>query len=171
MRIFFFLTFILFLSSCATVEVAREVTRAGNSVKNSVNNMIEKNSKNISKNDRESKKNLIINENLIKNEKKKLENEKNLEIKIIKEQKNNKIKFLGKKLINIESLLGKPQLTRLDGNTKIVRFDSLSCRIFLFFNSESISAKVNYYELRNLNGNLIIGKNSVQKCYKEFRLI
>ena len=173
MRILIFLTIILFLTSCTTVKVAREVTKAGNSIKNSVGNIIENNKEREKSEHKDLNNKNNIDESPIKNEKKKIEDEKKLESKKIKEQKKqqNKVKFIGKKLDEVELLIGKPNLIRSDGNNKVVRFDSLSCRIFLFFKSKTSSAEIDYYEIRNLKGDIIIGKDSIKKCYQELKLI
>ena len=173
MRILIFLTIILFLTSCTTVKVAREVTKAGNSIKNSVDNIIENNREKKTNEDNDSNNKNNTDESLIKNEKKKIEEEKKLESKKIKEQQKqqNKVKFIGKKLDEVELLIGKPNLIRLDGNSKVVRFDSLSCRIFLFFKSKTNSAKIEYFEIRNLKGDIIIRKDFIKKCYQDLKLI
>ena len=43
MRIFFFLTFIMVQYGCASVEVAKEVTKASKSIKTTVENITKKN--------------------------------------------------------------------------------------------------------------------------------
>ena len=103
MRILSFILFITFLHSCTTVEVAKEVTKASESFKTSVKNII----------------------NSIEKDKEILEVEKEEEKKLVMEQKKLiKINFLEKTLTSIQTTVGqKPNLSRMDGNTQIVRFD------------------------------------------------
>jgi len=169
MRIFLFFSFILIQSGCTSIEVAKEVTKASKSIKESVNQIIniEKKTEEIEDNDETS---VVINDS-IKKEKKILEVEKKKEKKLVKEQKKIiKINFIGKTLNKIKSSLGEPQLIRLDGNTKTVRFDKNSCRLFLFFNSSKTTPLVEHFEIRNIKGDLINSKEKIQVCYKYFNL-
>ena len=138
-------------------------------MKTSVNQVIniEKKTKEIVDNDETS----AVIEDSIEKEKKILEVEKKKEKKLVKEQKKIiKINFIGKTLNKIKSSLGEPQLIRLDGNTKTVRFDKNSCRLFLFFNSNKTTPLVEHFEIRNIKGDLINTKEKVQVCYKFFNL-
>ena len=169
MRIFLFFTFILLQSGCTTIEVAKEVTKASKSIKTSVSNIIniDKKTEEIEDNDESV---ASINDSIEK-EKEILEVEKKKEKKVVKEQKKIiKINFIGKTLNKIKSSLGEPQLIRLDGNTKTVRFDKNSCRLFLFFNSNKSPPKVEHFEIRDIQGNLINSKERIQDCYKYFNL-
>ena len=158
MRIFLFLSFILILSGCTTVEVAREVTKATKSMKTSVDNMIKYKEKDEIASD-------------IEKERKILKVERAEEEKLIKEQnKIIKINFLNKELKELKGNLGKPVLSRKDGNSIIKRFDAPICRLFLFFISEDKMQKIKYFEIRNYTGNLIIKKDEAQNCYKELNL-
>ncbi|SVC72504.1 uncharacterized protein METZ01_LOCUS325358, partial [marine metagenome] len=122
MRIFLFFSFILIQSGCTSIEVAKEVTKASKSIKESVNKII-----NIEKKTKETKDNKEIEDNdessaaindSIEKERKILEIEKKKEKKLVKEQKKIiKINFIGKTLNEIKSSLGEPQLIRIDGNT------------------------------------------------------
>ena len=169
MRIFLFFTFILILSGCATIEVVKEVAKASKSVEPAVNQIIntDKKNKEIEDNDESS----TTANDTIKKQKAILEVEKKKEKKLVKEQKKIiKINFLGKTFNEIKSKLGEPSLIRLDGNTKTVRFNNSSCRLFLFFNSNKSHSKVEYFEIRDIQGNLIINKERIQDCYKYFNL-
>ena len=169
MQIFLFFIFILLLSGCTTIEVAKEVTKASKSIKTSVSNIIniDKKTEEIEDNDESV---ALINDSIEK-EKEILEVEKKKEKKVVKEQKKIiKINFIGKTLNKIKSSLGEPQLIRLDGNTKTVRFDKNSCRLFLFFNSNNSLQKVEHFEIRDIQGNLINSKERIQDCYKYFNL-
>jgi len=175
MRIFLFFSFILIQSGCTSIEVAKEVSKASNSIKESFNQIINidkkteaiEDNKEIEDNDESS---AAINV-FIEKEKKILEIEKKKEKKLVKKQKKIiKINFIGKTINEIKSSLGEPQLIRLDGNTKTARFDKLSCRLFLFFNSNKNIPLVQHYEIRDIKGNLINNKKRIEDCYKHFNL-
>jgi len=167
MRIFFFIIIILILPSCATIEVAKGVTKATSSIKNSVNNLINSNEDN-KKREIERENNII---NSIQKDKEIVEKEKKKEKEITLEQKKIvEINFFKKNISDILLLIGKPNLSRVDGNTHTLRFDSDTCRLFLFSNSNDKIQKIKHYELRDTNGDLIIKKNKIQNCYKDFEL-
>ena len=71
-----------------------------------------------------------------------------------------------KELINE---IGQPRLIRKDGNTMTVRFDTIKCRLFLFMNSTLKTPFVEYYELRNVKGQLIDQKKDIELCFKEIK--
>ena len=170
MRLFLLMLYFLFLESCTTVEVGKEIIKAGNSVKTTVSEIIT-NKKDDSK---------IIEEKNIEAE---TEFQIEAEIEIItteqKEQKNiveiqqktSEINFLGNSLNEIKKILGESRLAREDGNAYMLRYDSKSCRLFLFFNLQIINKKVEYFELRDTKGNLLKSRQSIEECYKEFKLI
>ena len=174
MRLFLLMLYFLFLESCTTVEVGKEIIKAGNSVKTTVSEIIT-NKKDDSK---------IIEEKNIEAETEfQIEAEIEAEIEIItieqKEQKNIvetqqkifQINFLGYSLNEIKKILGETKLAREDGNTYLLRYDSKSCRLFLFFNLQIINKKVEYFELRDTKGNLLKSRQSIEECYREFKLI
>ena len=66
--------------------------------------------------------------------------------------------------------LGDSNLFRLDGNTQTMRYDSNTCRLFLFFNSTTPNPRVDYFEMRDEKGNLIKEKVNIENCYKKFDL-
>lgn len=170
MRLFLLMLYFLFLESCTTVEVGKEIIKAGNSVKTTVSEIIT-NKKDDSK---------IIEEKNIEAE---TEFQIEAEIEIItieqKEQKNivetqrktTEINFLGNSLNEIKKILGESKLAREDGNAYMLRYDSKSCRLFLFFNLQIINKKVEYFELRDTKGILLKSRQSIEECYREFKLI
>ena len=87
------------------------------------------------------------------------------------QQKISQINFLGNSFNKIKTLLGESNLTREDGNTLVLRYDSKSCRLFLFFNLQVTNKLVEYFELRNTKGVLLESSESIEVCYKEFKLI
>ena len=163
MQIFKFLIFLYILSGCTTIEVAKEFTKATNSIKNSVTN--------ITKNNNEINKVEDNNNILIKKEKESIEKEKEVEKNLATKQKKiSVINFLGKTLNDVILVLGDPELIRLDGNTKIVRFDNLKCRMFFFFENSNELQRVKHFEIRNTNGSLVDKKIKIEECYKTFKL-
>ena len=165
-NIFFFLSLIL-LQGCATIEVAKEVTKATNSVKTSIDNIISK------------KKSTDENVKLEKNENDEIDKEKE---KIISEKKKEKIAKTNQKKITIINLklktldqitkiIGQPSLIRVDGNTKTTRFDTVNCRLFIYFNIKDKVMKSQYYEIRNINGSLVEKKEKIKKCYQELERV
>ena len=176
MRIFFFFTFILILNGCATIEVAKGVSKVSSSIETSVKKIGGKNEK---EEEIEEKEEESINENIsleekvsaAKKEKEIVEVEKTRQKKVVKKQKEViKINFVGKTINEIYMRLGDPNLFRLDGNTQTMRFDSDTCRLFLFFNSAIPMPQVNYFEMRDEKGNLIKEKVNIENCYKKFDL-
>ena len=165
MRIFLFLTFILVQYGCTSVEVAKEVTKASKSIKTTLENITKKNEK-------EADVDSITEENFsIEKEKEILNLEQKKEKKLVKEQRKiTQINFIGKNRKEINSLLGKESLNRIDGNTNIVRFDEGFCRLFLFFNSNNKNSKVEHFEIRDQEGNLIKTKEKIQACYDNFKV-
>ena len=170
MRLFLLILYFLFLESCTSVEVGKEIVKAGNSVKTTVSEIIT-NKEDVSQ---------IIEEKNIETE---AESQIEVEKEIItieqKEQKNivknqqkiSQINFLGNSLDEIKKILGKTKLAREDGNTYLLRYDSKSCRLFLFFNLQIINKKVEYFELRDTKGILLKSRQSIEECYREFKLI
>ena len=176
MRIFFFFTFILILNGCATIEVAKGVSKVSSSIETSVKKISGKEGK---KEEIKEKEEESINENIsleekvsaAKKEKEIVEVEKTRQKKVVKKQKEViKINFVGKTINEIYMRLGDPNLFRLDGNTQTMRFDSDTCRLFLFFNSTIPMPQVNYFEMRDEKGSLIKEKVNIENCYKKFDL-
>ena len=87
------------------------------------------------------------------------------------QQKLAEINFIGKTEDKILSLLGQPQLSRVDGSVYTLRYDSDNCRLFLFFNNSLTKKRVEYFELRGENTDLLNSKQALEQCYREFKLI
>ena len=170
MKIFLLLIIIIIQFGCTTVEVAKEVTKASESIKKTVQNILDNNEEEVEKNNTDEKvREKTINEILI--EKENIEVEKKEQKKVIKKQKEViEVNFVGKTINEIYMRLGDSDLFRLDGNTQTMRYDANSCRLFLFFNSTVPIPRVEYFEMRDQTGKLINDKISIQNCYKNFDL-
>ena len=172
MRIFLFFTLILILNGCATIEVAKGVSKVSTSIETSVKKIA-------GKGEIKEKEAVSTSENIsleekvsaAKKEKEIVEVEKTRQKKVVKKQKEViKINFVGKTINEIYMRLGDSNLFRLDGNTQTMRFDSDTCRLFLFFNSTIPMPRVDYFEMRDEQGNLIKEKVNIENCYKKFDL-
>ena len=162
MRIFLFLTLSLLVSSCSTVKVTKEVIKATNTVTDQVKNSI-------LKEDVESES--IIDSKDLEEEIEIIEEKKEDEKNIVKtQQKLAEINFTGKTEEEIINLLGKAELNRIDGLIYTLRYDSINCRLFLFFNQEIKNKRVEYFELRNTKAELLNSKELLTVCYKELDL-
>ena len=170
MRLFLLMLYFLFLESCTTVEVGKEIIKAGNSVKTTVSEIIT---------NKEDDSKIIEEKNIEAETESQIETEKEIITIEQKEQKNivetqqkiSQINFLGNSLNEIKKILGEAKLAREDGNTYLLRYDSKSCRLFLFFNLQIINKKVEYFELRDTKGILLKSRQSIEECYREFKLI
>ena len=187
--IFIFLMFvILVLSGCASIEVAKEVTKATKSIKSSIKNMtnpkkentvevtsmeentvevtsVEENTVEVTSVEENNKKEIL-------NEKQKISKNKQITNKIVSKQKKvATINLLGKTLKELNGIIGQPQLIREDRKTTIARYDSKNCRIFIFMRSKIQIPRVEYYELRNEKGGLIDRQKDIEKCFQEVRPI
>ena len=167
MRIFLFLILTLFVLGCATVEVTKEVIKVTNAIAEGVKKSVPQK--------KTEKQELLVKigeekeiEEEIENIEEKQEEEKNI---VESQQKLAEINFIGKTEDKILNLLGLPQLSRIDGNTYTLRYDSDSCKLFLFFNTLSTVKRVEYFELRNVKTELLNSKQSLEQCYREFKLI
>ncbi len=159
MRAIYILSILLIitLNGCTTVEIAKEVTKVGDRIKTT----IQKATKN--QNDLEKTEDVI-------KEKEKIIIAKKKEKAVIKKQKENAIiKIQGKTLDQLTQDFGKSDFIREDGNTKTVRFNSSSCRLFIYFNLEAKKLKAEYYEIRNTKGEPIDKKEKINKCFKEIQ--
>tara|TARA_B110000438_G_scaffold276657_1_gene298627 strand:- start:248 stop:751 length:504 start_codon:yes stop_codon:yes gene_type:complete len=166
MRIFLFLSIILLQLGCTTVEIAKEVSKASQSIQTSVEKIL-KNDENNSDDD------ISVDKisNYLEKEKEILEAEKKETKNLADEQKKiTEIKFLEKTFEEIQIDFGEPTLLRHDGNTQTIRYNTSACRLFLFFNLSIQKPKVKYFEIRDTNGNLIIEKNDVENCHKNLKL-
>ncbi len=114
----------------------------------------------------------IVEDKTIVEEQKIITEEKEEEKTIVRtQQKLAQINFIGKKINEIQSQMGEPKLTRSDGAVKTLRYDSVSCRLFLFFNLNANIKRVEYFEFRDYLGELLNTKESLETCYKEYKLI
>ena len=172
-----FILLIIILNGCATVEVAKEVTKATNSVKRTIQKItsdqddVEKTENYINEDDGEKTENYIKEddvektENYIKEKEEIVVAKKKEEVVINKQKETATINIRGKTLNQLTQDFGKPDLIRDDGNTKSVRFDASNCRLFIYFDLEVKKPKVEYYEIRNTNdviqnNNQITGSNN-----------
>ena len=182
MRLFLLMLYFLFLESCTTVEVGKEIIKAGNSVKTTVSEIItnkEDDSKIIEEKNIEAETESQIEAETESQIEAEIEAEKEIITIEQKEQKNivktqqkiSQINFLENSLNEIKKILGETKLAREDGNTYLLRYDSKSCRLFLFFNLQIINKKVEYFELRDTKGILLKSRQSIEECYREFKLI
>ena len=169
MRILLLFSIIALLSNCTSVEIAKELTKATKSIKTSIDNIV-KSSADTNQEEIIEEKN--VDKKIIDQEIANLEKEKKEKEKIIKEQKKKtKINFLGKNFNEIKLMVGEPILLRTDGNSKTARFDNNFCQLFLFSNAKTKNFRVEYFEIRNKEGKLIINQKKIEKCYKNFKLI
>ena len=114
----------------------------------------------------------IVEDKTIVEEQKIITEEKEEEKTIVRtQQKLAQINFIGKKINEIQSQMGEPKLTRSDGAVQTLRYDSVSCRLFLFFNLNANIKRVEYFEFRDYLGELLNTKESLETCYKEYKLI
>ena len=153
MQLLIYLLTLLFISSCTTIEVTKEVVKVGNVVKEKVEEKFEKEEE-------------IVEEQQIITEKKQKE-----ETIIKSQQKLAQINFIGKKINEIENQIGIAKLERSDGLVYMLRYDSDTCRLFLFFNLSSSTKRVEHFEFRDSLGELLNTKQSLEACYREYNLI
>jgi hypothetical protein len=166
MRIFLFLTLSLLVWGCSTVEVSKEIIKVTNTVTDKVKDAIPNN---------KNKENAIIKEIVEENDieeeieiiEEKQEEEKNI---VENQQKSAAINFIGKTEDNILNVMGAAKLSRIDGSVYTLRYDSINCRLFLFFNKDASIKRVEYFELRNNNAELLSSEKSIEQCYKELKL-
>ena len=167
MRIFIFLTLSILVWGCSTVEVTKEVIKVTNTITDKIKKPVTKkeNTKKVVLDE-------IINEEEIEKEIEVIEKKQKEEENIVEsQQKLAELNFIGKTENNILDILGKAKLTRLDGSVYTLRYDSNSCRLFLFFNEKIKNKRVEYFELRNTKAELLDSKLSIENCYREFKLI
>ena len=161
--IYILLLLSIIISSCTTIEVAKEVTKVTTSIKNTI-----KKERSIEENKTEKTENIQSadlskeKEEVVKEKKKEKDTE-------IKQKKITTVKFIGKTLEELIKEFGEPVLVRKDGNTQTIRFDTSSCRLFIYFDSKMTKPRAEYYEIRNTQGNLIDKKGNITKCFKEIQ--
>ena len=160
MRLLIYFIILTFLVSCTTIEVTKEVVKVGNVVKEKVEKKFEKEELE------------IVEDKTIVEEQKIITKEKEEEEIIVEKQKKlAQINFIGKKINEIKSQMGEPKLTRSDGAVQTLRYDSASCRLFLFFNLTTNIKRVEHFEFRDYLGELLNTKQSLETCYMEYKLI
>ena len=167
MRIFLFLLPLLFIWGCSTIEVTKEVIKVTNTISNKVKESAQQ---------KETDEQIVLNKTIeekeieeeIENIQEKKEENKNI---VESQQKLAEINFIGKTEDKILSLMGQPQLLRVDGFVYTLRYDSENCRLFLFFNKSSTNKRVEYFELRGGKTDLLNSKQALEQCYREFKLI
>ena len=143
MKYFFnYICILLILYSCSLVEVARKTGKVIKSIDTSLKK--EDVSEEIKKVDDEIKKG---------------------EEKIEKQKKYVEISLLGKDKAQIISKLGKPSLIRKNISTYSMRFDKKNCITYVFFNTKQQNPLVQYFELRDNNGNVLINKKDINNCF------
>ena len=159
MKLLFYLLILLLLSSCTTIEVTKEVVKVGNVVKEKVEEQLEKNKE-------------IIEDKTIVEEQQIITEEKEEEKTIVQtQQKLSQINFIGKTINEVKNQIGDAELARVDGIVQTLRYDSKSCRLFIFFNLSKSKKRVEHFEFRDLYGELLDSKQSLEVCYKEYNLI
>ena len=167
MRIFLFLLPLLFIWGCSTIEVTKEVIKVTNTISNKV-----KESAQQKETDEQIVLKKIIEEKEIEEEIENIQEKKEENKNIVEsQQKLAEINFIGKTEDKILSLMGQPQLLRVDGFVYTLRYDSENCRLFLFFNKSSTIKRVEYFELRGGKADLLNSKQALEQCYREFKLI
>ena len=167
MRILIFLTLSLLVWGCSTVDVTKEVIKVTNTITNKVKDPAIK-----KENNKQVILDEIIDEKEIEKEIEVIEEKQEEEKSIVEsQQKLAELNFIGKTENVILDILGEAQLTRLDGSIYTLRYDSNNCRLFLFFNEEIKNKRVEYFELRNTKAELLKSKQSLENCYREFKLI
>jgi len=160
MRLLTFLPILILLAGCNTIEVTKEVVKVSNVVKEKIEEQFEEEEKE------------IVEDKTIVQEQKIITEEKEEEKTIVKtQQKMAKINFIGKRINEIKSQIGEPKLLRSDGSVQTLRYDSSSCRLFLFFNLNSNIKRVEHFEFRDNLGELLNTKQSLENCYREYKLI
>ena len=169
----FYILVLFLLSGCAPVEIAKELTKAKESIETSVKKIIK------SKDKEKIEQEIIAEEQKISDEKieqeiiaekKEISDEQKKVSKLVLQQnKISTINLLGKNIQELNQIIGKPNLIRKDGKTTTIRFDSNNCRLFVFLKTTTKTSKAEYYELRNVKGKLIENKRDIEACFKEIK--
>ena len=173
MRAIYILSILLIitLNGCATIEIAKEVTKVGDSIKTTIQKAAKKQN-NFEKTEdvTKEKEEIIVAKEKEEEEKEEIIVAKKKEEAVINKQKEiTAINIQGRTLNQLTQNFGKSDFIREDGNTKTVRFNASSCRLFVYFNLEVEKPKAEYYEIRNTKGELIDRKEKINKCFKEIQ--
>ena len=100
----------------------------------------------------------------------KISKEQKMVTNIVKRQKKiSNIDLLGKTIKELHEQIGKPSLIREVENTTTARFDSKSCRLFVFMNATIKTPRIEYYEMRDNEGELIDNREDIESCFKEIK--
>ena len=153
----FYILVLFLLFGCAPVEVAKELTKAKESIETSVKKIIK------SKDKEKIEQEIIAEKKEISYEQKKVSQ------LVLQQKKISTINLLGKNIQELNHIMGKPSLIRKDGKTITIRFDSNNCRLFVFMKTTTKTSKAEYYELRNVKGKLIENKRDIEACFKEIK--
>ena len=173
MRAIYILSILLIitLNGCATIEIAKEVTKVGDSIKTTIQKAAKKqNDFEKTEDVTKEKEEVIVAKEKEEKEKAEIIVAKKKEKAVINKQKEIAvIKIQGKTLNQLTQNFGKSDFIREDGNTKTVRFNTSTCRLFVYFNLGVKKPKAEYYEIRNTKGELIDKKEKINKCFKEIQ--
>ena len=173
MRAIYILSILLIitLNGCATIEIAKEVTKVGDSIKTTIQKAAKKqNDFEKTEDVTKEKEEVIVAKEKEEKEKAEVIVAKEKEKAVINKQKEIAvIKIQGKTLNQLTQNFGKSDFIREDGNTKTVRFNTSTCRLFVYFNLGVKKPKAEYYEIRNTKGELIDKKEKINKCFKEIQ--
>ena len=154
------------MTGCTTIDVAKGVTKATQSLETSIKKIFESPDEKEKKqkiSTEEEKQKIIVEEQKISKE------QKMISAVVKKQKKISTIKLLGKTMKELNHQLGQPRLIREDGKTTTARFDSKRCRLFVFMNSAFKTPRVEYYELRNSRGELIKHQKDIELCFIEIK--
>ena len=173
MRAIYILSILLIitLNGCATIEIAKEVTKVGDSIKTTIQKSVKKqNDFEKTEDVTKEKEEIVVAKEKEEKEKEQIIVAKKKEKAVINKQKEIAvIKIQGKTLNQLTQNFGKSDFIREDGNTKTVRFNASTCRLFVYFNLEVKKPKAEYYEIRDTKGELINNKEKIDKCFKEIQ--
>ena len=173
MRAIYILSILLIitLNGCATIEIAKEVTKVGDSIKTTIQKSAKKqNGSEKTEDVTKEKEEIVVAKEKEEKEKEQIIVAKKKEKAVINKQKEIAvIKIQGKTLNQLTQNFGKSDFIREDGNTKTVRFNASTCRLFVYFNLEVKKPKAEYYEIRDTKGELIDEKEKINKCFKEIQ--
>ena len=137
MRAIYILSILLIitLNGCATIEIAKEVTKVGDSIKTTIQKAAKKqNDFEKTEDVTKEKEEVIVAKEKEEKEKEEIIVAKKKEKTVINKQKEIAvIKIQGKTLNQLTQNFGKSDFIREDGNTKTVRFNASSCAAFCIF--------------------------------------
>ena len=154
------------MTSCASIEVVKGVTKATQSLETSIKKIIKSSAD-------EKEQNIPIEEtkeHKIIVEEQKISKEQKMVTSIVKKQKKiSNIDLLGKTIKELHEQIGQPSLIREVANTTTARFDSKSCRLFVFMNASIKTPRIEYYEMRDNEGELIDNRKDIESCFKEIK--